>query len=493
MKQLLISIFILLSCLVYGANRPHPNMLLTKKNISEIRKQYKQFPLFANEVKTNISNADMVLNQKFDVPEPKGKGGSYSHTTHLDNASAFLNCGVAYQITGNEKYARFVIDGLKMYASKYKSFGRHPNCTQGYAGVLFFQELNENVWMVRVAQAYDCVYDQLTAEERTSIENELFEPMVRWASVENKRTFNLMHNHATWGNAAVGMLGYATGNAEWVKMALYGTKEDGSGGFLKQLESLFSPEGYYDEGPYYHRYALMPFVVFANVINNYEPERKIFEYRNAILQKAVDAILQLSIPGGMLFHFNDADKDAAITDEGIVYAVNIAYSAMGKNPELLDIASRQGVVTLSDAGFQVARDLLRKKSYPFSYKTSWFGDGADGTHGGVAVLREGAADKLQTAVLKASSQGQGHGHYDRLNLLWYDGSTEVFGDYGFARYVDIESKRGGEYLPENSTFAKQTVVHNTLTVDQKSHFQAYYATSIHYSKSTIFGRKCPRS
>jgi hypothetical protein len=93
---------------------------------------------------------------------------------------------------------------------------------------------------------------------------------------------------------------------------------------------------------------------------------------------------------------------------------------------------------------------------------------------------------MQTALLKASSQGQGHGHYDRLNLLWYDGETEVFGDYGFARYVDIESKRGGEYLPENASFGKQTVIHNTLTVDQKSDFAAHYNTSVKFHPDKIF-------
>lgn len=486
MKRIILAILVISSTLVYSADWSHPNMLLTKSNIPAIRKQVNQLPMLAKAFEALKLNADLALIKAFDAPVPKGKGGSYSHTTHLDNASAFLDCGIVYQITGNEKYARFVIDGLKVYASKYKTFGKHPNCTQHYPGVLFFQELNENVWMVRVAQAYDCVFEKLTAEERNLIENELFAPMVAWASVENKRTFNYMHNHATWGTAAVGMLGYVTGRDEWIKMALYGTKEDGSGGFLKQLESLFSPEGYYDEGPYYHRYALMPFVVFANVINNYEPERKIFEYRNAVLRKAVDAIIQLSVPGGMLFHFNDADKDAAITDEGIVYAVNIAYSAMGKNPGLLNIAARQGVVTLTDAGFNVARDLQLKKASPFEYKTTWFGDGSDGTHGGVAVLREGKGSLMQTAVLKASSQGQGHGHYDRLNLLWYDGETEVFGDYGFARYVDIESKRGGEYLPENASFAKQTVIHNTLTVDQKSDFEANYTASTKYHPEKLF-------
>ncbi|MYE47961.1 MAG: alginate lyase, partial [Gammaproteobacteria bacterium] len=45
-------------------------------------------------------------------------------------------------------------------------------------------------------------------------------------------------------------------------------------------------------------------------------------------------------------------------------------------------------------------------------------------------------------------------------------------DYGAARFLNIEPKNGGRYLPENESWAKQTVAHNTLVVDGESHFGA---------------------
>jgi hypothetical protein len=66
----------------------------------------------------------------------------------------------------------------------------------------------------------------------------------------------------------------------------------------------------------------------------------------------------------------------------------------------------------------------------------------------------------------------GHGHFDRLNLLFYDHNVEIFSDYGSARSLNIDSKGGGKYLSENDTWAKQTVAHNTLVVDQTSDFNA---------------------
>jgi cysteine synthase len=37
-------------------------------------------------------------------------------------------------------------------------------------------------------------------------------------------------------------------------MALYGAEKNGKAGLLAQLDGLFSPDGYYNEGPYYTRY-----------------------------------------------------------------------------------------------------------------------------------------------------------------------------------------------------------------------------------------------
>jgi oligo-alginate lyase len=84
----------------------------------------------------------------------------------------------------------------------------------------------------------------------------------------------------------------------------------------------------------------------------------------------------------------------------------------------------------------------------------------------------------------------GHGHFDRLNLLYYDNGVEVFSDYGAARFLNIETKSGGEYLPENKTWAKQTIAHNTVVVDQTSHFngelnraQSFHPELIYFSSA----------
>src|SRR3546814_5508605 len=77
------------------------------------------------------------------------------------------------------------------------------------------------------------------------------------------------------------------GDRDLVDKALLGLDKSGQAGFLRQLDLLFSPDGYYAEGPYYQRYALQPFVVFAAAIAANDPGRKIFAYRDGIVLKAI--------------------------------------------------------------------------------------------------------------------------------------------------------------------------------------------------------------
>ena len=72
--------------------------------------------------------------------------------------------------------------------------------------------------------------------------------------------------------------------------------------------------------------------------------------------------------------------------------------------------------------------------------------------------------------MKYSEQGMGHGHFDKLSYSLYDETGEVLQDYGAARWVNIDQKGGGRYLKENKTWAKQSIAHNTLVVNETSHY-----------------------
>lgn len=473
--------------------RQHPSVMLTKAKVEAVRKGITTYPLLQKSFKSLKKDADKAIATPIEVPLPKDAGGGASHERHKRNYQDMLACGLLYQLTKEEAYAKFVQDMLLQYAAVYNTWPRHPKKKQMPGGKMFWQNLNDCVWQVYTIQAYDCIYDYLGADKRKKIETELFEPVVKELSEVNGDIFNKIHNHGTWSVAAVGMTGYVCGRKDWVEKALRGSSPDGKAGFLAQLDQLFSPDGYYTEGPYYQRYAILPFILFARTIHQYQPALKIYEYRNGLLKKAVNTALQCTYTTKAFFPLNDAMKDKTYETEEMVYAVDIAYSDMQAGDDMLDIAAQQQKVIVSDAGLKVAESIAAGKTTPFEYKPIWINDGADGKQGGIGILRSGDNTDQSCVVLKAASQGMGHGHFDRLNLLFYDNNGEVFSDYGAVRFLNVETKNGGNYTKENDTWGKQTVAHNTLVVDRQSHFQdnekagektapqlVYFGTGVNY-------------
>ncbi len=425
-------------------------------------------PLFQAEVDRAQAFVHAMMEQGVVVPVPKDPGGGYTHEQHKRNYRAIHQGGQLYAITGDEKYRAYVRDMLLAYAELYPTLGDHPAKANQNVGRLFWQVLNDAMWLVHAVQGYRDVRETLTDAERVRIDNNVFRPAVKFLSVDSQRTFDRIHNHATWATAGVGMAGYLLGDQDMVDRALLGSDKSGKTGFLRQSELLFSPDGYYTEGPYYQRFALLPFVVFANDIEHNEPERRIFEHRDGILQKAINTTIQLTY-GGYFFPFNDAIRDKSLNTAELYEGVAIAYG-VSQDPGLLSIAQWQNRTVLNVNGLALSEDLAAGKAEPFDFKSMLLSDGPDGDKGAVAIFRHGSGPRHTALVAKNSSQGMGHGHFDKLSWQLYANRHEIVRDYGAARFLNIEAKEGGRYLPENESWAKQTIAHNALVVNETSHF-----------------------
>lgn len=426
-----------------------------------------RYPMFDAEIARVEAEVRAGMAAGVNVPQPRDLGGGATHERHKANYKLIAGAGALYRITGDRAYADFARDLLLAYADLYPTLGLHPAGRSPVKGRLFWQALNDSVWLVYSAQGYDAIRDTLSAEDRRRIDDDVFRRMARFLSEDNADYFDRIHNHATWATAGVGMTGYVLRDRALVERALKGTDRSGTGGFLRQIDLLFSPDGYYAEGPYYQRYALAPFVIFARAIQQNEPERGIFRYRDGVLLKAVDGLLQATY-GGLIVPVNDALLEKGIRSEEIVTGVAVAYAQTG-DPRLLSIAAAQGRTLLSPDGLAVARGVSEGAGRAFEFRSLRLRDGPDGDMGALVFLRRGGADG-QMLVMKNTQQGQGHGHFDRLNWLFYDGGHPVIRDYGAARFINVEAKDGGGYLDENETWAKQTVAHNTLVVNGASHF-----------------------
>ena len=425
-------------------------------------------PLFTAEIGRAKAGVEASIRAGVHVPVPKDPGGGVTHEQHKRNYRTIFEGGQLYRLTGDVRYRDHVRDLLLAYADLYPKLGPHPAAANQIPGRLFWQSLNDSVFLVNAAQGYGAIRDALSPADRARIDDNVIRPMARFLSDGSPEVINRIHNHATWAAAGVGLSGYLLGDRDLVDKALLGLDKSGKAGFLRQLDLLFSPDGYYAEGPYYQRYALQPFVVFAAAIAANDPDRNIFEYRDGIVLKAIRTAIDVTHDGTFL-PLNDAMPDKSLRTEELYHAVAIAYGAT-KDPAFLSIADWQGRTVLTPAGEALATDLAAGKQKPWPFASRLLGDGPDGKQGALVLLRTKSDPTGPLLVAKNSVQGMGHGHFDRLGWLYYDETGAVVTDYGAARFLNVEAKRGGRYLPENDSWASATIAHNTLVVDEQSHF-----------------------
>ena len=488
----------------YSYGQEHPRLILTQADVLEIRSQLGKVPVFDRTLAHVKMEVDTEMAVGIQVPVPKDMAGGYTHERHKKNFFILQKAGILFQILGQEKYAIYVRDMLMEYAQIYPTLPLHPQKRSYARGKLFWQCLNDANWLVYTSQAYDCIYTWLTEKERNLLETKLFRPYAHFLSVETPQFFNRIHNHSTWGNVAVGMIGLVMDDDVLINSALYGIKQDQiqpgqkdndggllkvegqKAGFLANLEAPFSPDGYYTEGPYYQRYAMYPFMIFAQALQNARPELHIFKYKEGVLLKAVYALLNLTDSDGDFFPLNDAQKGMSYASEALVTATAITYYFGEKDPALLSIVEKQGKVNLSITGLAAALAIRDGKAIPFVKKSIVLRDGSEGRQGGIGILRSPGVTPI-TLVMKYTGQGLSHGHYDKLSFSLYHDGNEVIQDYGLARFVNIEQKNGGGYLKENTSWAKQTIAHNTLVKNETSHFDGTYEIGVrHHSEKYFF-------
>ena len=485
LRSQIITVLLMMSVFVKAQ---HPVTFFTKAEAALVKSSITKYSLLTQSYTEIKNQVDEFVGKDVDVPFPKDPAGGYTHDKHKSNYTLMFNSGILYNLTGEIKYATLVKNILLKYAVLNPTLKNHPQATSSSPGRIFWQALNDANWMVYTGMAYDLIYTSLTTAERQVIEEGAFKPEVDFFTKDLKEWFNRLHNHAVWACAGVGIIGIATNNKDYVDMALYGTQKDGKRGFIAQMDNLFSPDGYYTEGPYYTRYAILPYMLFANALNNTNPSLKIFEHRNNILQKALLTCLQQTNSNGVFFPLNDAIKDKDYTTNELVTAINIAWKVYGKDESLLKVAKKQNRVMLNQGGVAIASLLSGAKNIPayLSYRSIESTDGVKGDEGGVSILRNGKDADLTSLIFKYASHGLSHGHFDELNINLFDKGNEILQDYGSVRFIGIEQKYGGRYLPENTAYAAQTIAHNTIVVDETSQFKGVENEAEKYHSQKLF-------
>lgn len=460
-------------------------VLFTNKELGLLQSQLGTSSLMGKTISTRASQVDAFMNLPLEVPG-HGEAGGYEHNRHKQNYRNMHLAGSLFLVTQDKKYAVFVIELLSLYADKYLTFDFHVQKNTNPTGRLFHQILNEHCWLFFSSLAYSCVANEMTSIQRDHIIEKLFDPMLDMFTNKYSHDFDRIHNHGIWAVAAVGICGVAIGKLDYLTKSVYGLDNNGTGGFLAQISKLFSPSGYYMEGPYYHRYAIHPTCLFAEVLHRHMPEVNIYAFKGGVIGRTVKALLATAYPNGKFPALNDASRTMGVTDAGVQVAVSVLCEHYECDANIIGIAEIQGEVWLQSCGLSLSEKYEEARQKNNIITPNWpsveLSEGANGDKGAIGFLRQQGVDEdISQLVMSYGQHGMGHGHFDTLGITFFNRGQEVLNEYGFARWVNVEPKFGGRYLAENVTYARQTIAHNIVTVDQKSQndFNVKKADGVH--------------
>ncbi|WP_456294598.1 heparinase II/III family protein [Vibrio sp. AK197] len=460
-------------------------ILMNEAEIAELQQEFGTTSLMGKTIDRNIKELDAFMRLPLDVPG-HGEAGGYEHNRHKQNYLYMHTAGQLFLITQDKKYAKFVRDLLAIYADKYLTFDFHVQKNTNPTGRLFHQILNEHCWLLFTSLAYSCVASTMTEQERNTVIDGVFEPMLAMFIEKYGHDFDRIHNHGIWAVAAVGICGLVVGKREYLEMSVYGQERNDTGGFLAQMSQLFSPSGYYIEGPYYHRYAIQPTCIFAEVLHRHMPEIDIYSYKDKVIGNTVQALLATAYPNGQFPALNDASKTMGITDMGVQIAVSVYSKHYGLNDNIMGMAKIQDSVWMHPCGLELSHAYdkasnSREIGMPF-WPSIELSEGPKGDKGaqGFIRMRDNNGDVSQL-VMNYGQHGMDHGHFDTLGITFFNRGQEVLREYGYCRWVNVEPKFGGRYLDENKSYARQTIAHNAITIDEQcqNNFDIERADSVH--------------
>ena len=146
-------VILLAGCSDKPDNTRYPKVILTEKAVQAIRAEQDNLPLLKHSIELLKKKVDRELMNGIDVPVPKDPAGGYTHNRHKQNYITMHGAGILWQITGEARYADYVRDMLMEYAKLYPTLKEHPVKASYAPGKLFWQQLNEAVWLVYVSQA----------------------------------------------------------------------------------------------------------------------------------------------------------------------------------------------------------------------------------------------------------------------------------------------------------------------------------------------------
>lgn len=373
--------------------------------------------------------------------------------THERTYRMMRSLGVLYRITGDERYARWVAEGMRGAVEYFK----HDEFVRGTSiPALYFQPLYDAAVLMILANIYSLtrLSKAYSRQDADDIRTGIFEK--RMGDMQAFLAAHPTGNMSCYVSGALAHCGRVFERDDWKKLGIgesSGVKNLLTKGLCVDKDG--KTDGLWREGTmFYHFYSMCPLVTLweqakqsPNGVSRDADLRTRFEEMFAAPVALVDQ--QLRLP--------------AIGDLGAPKVMNLAayrhlyeYAAGQLDPArfgpvLAEIYARSGAKRVELCALAFGPDTLPKPAGIPRGSTLL-------PAASIGVFRSSSAEKLH-AVFRAGRYGGGHDHPDRLGIALSAFGQPISPDLGTAGYSIHK-------IVHN--YYRATVAHNTLFADEKN-------------------------
>lgn len=356
---------------------------------------------------------------------------------------------LAWLGSGREDYAAHAGAVLDAFADRYPDYEVHGE--HAGQGRCLGQSLDEAVWSVPLARAYDAVREALAPERRARIEERLLRPAGEHLLGQLWRR---THNIECWHLAGLASLGAVLDEERFIAPAL--DEQHGLGGQLR--EGVLADGWWWEGSPTYHFYTLRAVLSLMTALRFRHPHlldqprlRAMLAAPPALaradlsLPATNDGWFAAAEPGFLASHAPLYEIAGALWDDPAYGALLARFYAgpwsrgAGGTPRRAVEALLFGPDPLPPAASPATASLAQEAS-------------------GYAVFRGGAGERERWLLLKYGPHGGGHGHPDKLALDLH----------AFGRRLSPDLGTPGYGIPMNKTWYRHTLSHNTVLLDMTS-------------------------
>ncbi|MCX8052192.1 MAG: alginate lyase family protein [Armatimonadetes bacterium] len=447
----------------------HPSLIITPPGIQKARKRVCEETWAKVVIDRLTTRAELLEKEPLPVFEKDlWKEASKKHWQDIypevNHHTQFAVAGpvrkaydvsLAYAATGEPKYADLVRKVLLHYTG-YEFFAIHPDCG-----------LNWSTWLTPALVAYDIIFDMLTEQDLTEIDDFLRRGLEAIKANDEWWIRDVMgglyNNHFAWHKLFIGSYGLFYDQAELVDYAINSEQ-----GVRDLIENGSRDDGLWFEGSLnYHFTALQPLVQFANILANTRNAFDLWNHRFAngrCLKDLVLGPIQTAFPDLTLPTIGDTYGRRLKLDE-----VNLYYPAYNayRMPEIAWLLGRKSEIPAEALFYDLTPALpweqteIEKDKPPRIATRIW------PEHGYVALRSQEETNYWKgegfSAFLSFDSDGI-HSHRDKLGLTIFARGAHIA--------IDAEAKPSAEHAFSSNVqneLNRSTLCHNTVMVDGIDH------------------------